>query len=176
MRIMEDIMATGLTGEDYLFFYEEKIALKEEQDGKISLSLRQYIMSKLIEEIYEDAYMKIWIDSKDVFYEEEYYNIKVKNKTSNTLVLADSQVEQEILLQVGSEYRGTNNDNLNVVIYPEETKEFTLSFTKFFDEQSTSDAFIFNAVRVLPKYSGFTDLYEYEINLAEKLYSIEIPF
>lgn len=176
MRIMEDLMATGLTGKKYLYFYEEKIALKEKEDGTVSLSLRQFIDSKILEEVYEDDYVKIWIDSKDVFYEEEHYNIKVKNKTSNTVVLADSQEKNEILLSVGSENRMTNNDNLNVVIYPNETKEYIIKFTKFFDEEYVAKGIIFNAVRILPLYSGFTDLKDYEISKAEKLYSIDMKF
>jgi len=175
MRIMEDLMATGLTGKEYLYFYEEKIALKEE-NGKISLSLRQFIQSEKLDQIYEDAYVKIWIDSKDVFYEDEMYHIKVKNKTSNTVVLADSQEINEILLQVGTENRATNNNNLNVVIYPDETKEYILDFTKFFDEEIAVTGMVFNAVRILPQYSGLTDLKEYELKNAEKLYSIEMPF
>jgi len=175
MRIMEDLMATGLTGKDELFFYEEKIVLGKKSDGSISLSLRQFIENATLEEVYEDAYVKIWVDSKDVFYEEEAYHIRVKNKTSNTIVLADSQAKNEILLQVGSENRVVDEDNLFVVIYPEETNEYTLNFTKFFDEDA-SKGLIFNAVRVLPQYTGLTNLYEYEISKAEKLYSIEIPF
>lgn len=175
MRIMEDLMATGLTNKDNLYFYEEKIALKEEEN-KISLSLRQYITSENIEEIYEDEYVKINIKSKDVFYEQEIYTIEVKNKTSNIVVLGDSQEANEIILQVGSELRGTDMDNLYVVIYPEETQEFSLKFTKFFDEEYLSTGLLFNAVRILPKYSGFEELKDYELSIAERLYSIEIPF
>lgn len=175
MRIMEDLMATGLTNKDNLYFYEEKIALKEEDD-KISLSLRQYITSENIEEIYEDDYVKITIKSKDVFYEQEIYNIEVKNKTSKTVVLADTQESNEIILQVGSEMRGTDVDNLYVVIYPEETQEYSLAFTKFYDEENLPAGLIFNAVRILNQYSGFEELKDYELNTAEALYSIEIPF
>lgn len=176
MRIMEDLMATGLTGSEFLYFYEEKIVMEEEKDGKVSLSVRQFIDSELLEEVYEDEYVKMWIDKKDVFYEEEIYHIKVKNKTLNTVVLADTQEKNEVLLQVGSENRNVGSDNLNIVVYPEETKEYTLNFTKFFDEEYLSRALVFNAVRVLPTYSGFTDLHEAEIKNATKLYSIEIPF
>ena len=175
MRIMEDLMATGLTNKDNLYFYEEKIALKEEDD-KISLSLRQYITSEDIEEIYEDDYVKITVKSKDVFYEQEIYNIEVKNKTSKTVVLADTQESNEIILQVGSEMRGTDVDNLYVVIYPEETQEYSLAFTKFYDEENLPAGLIFNAVRILNQYSGFEELKDYELNTAEALYSIEIPF
>lgn len=175
MRIMEDLMATGLTNKDNLYFYEEKIALKEEDD-KISLSLRQYITSENIEEIYEDDYVKITIKSKDVFYEQEIYNIEVKNKTSKTVVLADTQESNEIILQVGSEMRGTDVDNLYVVIYPDETQEYSLAFTKFYDEENLPAGLIFNAVRILNQYSGFEELKDYELNTAEALYSIEIPF
>lgn len=175
MRIMEDLMATGLTGKDELYFYEEKIALKEE-NGKISLSLRQLITVEDMDEIYEDAYVKIWVEERSVFYEQETYKLRVKNKTSNTVVLADTQEKKEILLQVGTENREANNDNLNVVIYPDETKEYTLRFTKFFDDENQSKGLVFNAVRVLPQYSGFGELKAYEISKAEKLYSISMPF
>ena len=175
MRIMEDLMATGLTGKDELYFYEEKIALKEES-GKITLSLRQLITIEDMDEIYEDSYVKIWVEQCNVFYEQENYKIKIKNKTSNTVVLADTQEKNEVLLQVGTENREANNDNLNIVIYPDETKEYTLKFTKFFDDESKTKGLLFNAVRILPKYSGFAELKEYELSKAEKLYSITIPF
>lgn len=175
MRIMEDLMATGLTNKDDLYFYEEKIALKE-NDGKISLSLRQYITSENIEEIYEDDYVKINVKSKDVFYEQEIYTVEIKNKTSNIVVMADSQENNEIILQVGTESRATDNDNLYVVVYPNETQTFSLNFTKFYDEEKSSVGLIFNAVRILPQYSGFEELKDYELSIAKKLYSIEIPF
>ena len=175
MRIMEDLLATGLTGKDDLYFYEEKIALKEE-NGKISLSLRQLITIEEMDEIYEDSYVKIWVEQRSVFYEQETYKVRIKNKTSNTVVLADNQEKKEIILQVGTENREANNDNLNVVIYPDETREYNLKFTKFFDDDTTVKGLIFNAVRVLPQYSGFSELKEYELSKAEKLYSISIPF
>ena len=175
MRIMEDLMATGLTNKDDLYFYEEKIALKE-NDGKISLSLRQYITSENIEEIYEDEFVKINVKSKDVFYEQEIYTVEIKNKTSNIIVMADSQENNEIILQVGTESRTTDNDNLYVVVHPNETQTFSLNFTKFYDEEKSSVGLIFNAVRILPQYSGFEELKDYELSIAKKLYSIEIPF
>ena len=121
-------------------------------------------------------YKDIWVEQCNVFYEQENYKIKIKNKTSNTVVLADTQEKNEVLLQVGTENREANNDNLNIVIYPDETKEYTLKFTKFFDDESKTKGLLFNAVRILPKYSGFAELKEYELSTAEKLYSITIPF
>ena len=58
---------------------------------------------------------------------------------------------------------------MNIVIYPDETKEYTLKFTKFFDDESKTKGLLFNAVRILPKYSGFAELKEYELSKAEKV-------
>ena len=60
-----------------------------------------------------NKYNGLNIDDRDVFYEEEYYHIRVKNKTSNTIVLADTQEMKEVLLQVGSEKRSCNNDKFS---------------------------------------------------------------
>lgn len=175
MRIIEDLMATGLTGKDELYFYEEKIVLKED-NGKISLSLRQFIANQNIGDIYEDDYIKIWIESKDVFYENEIYNLKIKNKTTNTVVIADGLENKEVFLRVGSQDRTPNNNNLRIVIPAEETKEFFVDFTKFFDETNIIKGIYFNNVRILKQYSGIEQFKEAELENAERLYSIEIPF
>ena len=50
------------------------------------------------------------------------------------------------------------------VIYPDETKRIYTKLYKVFDEENKAKALLFNAVRVLPQYSGFTDLHKSELN------------
>ena len=72
IRIFDDIMKTGMTGQSDIKFYEEKVTVQQ-IDGELKLGLRQYIASKAMDDVYEDDYLKIWIDNKDVFYEQEVY-------------------------------------------------------------------------------------------------------
>ena len=176
IRILEDMMSTGLTGKDEIYFYEEKIVLTEKENGEIALSVRQFVATEDINEIYEDDYIKMWIESKDVFYEKETYTIKVKNKTQKTVVLADKNELNELQIKVGIEARVSSENNLRIVLMPEETNTYTREFVKFADEESRTSGIIFNNVRVLPQYSGIKYFHQDEIDNAEALYSIQIPF
>ena len=175
VRIFENIMKTGLTGKSDIAFYEEKISIHEE-NGELKLGLRQYITTEDMDDIYEDDYLKIWIEKKYVFYEQETFEVKIKNKSDFIAVLADGQEANEVLLQVGSETRDTANNYLNVVLQPGETRDYNLNFTKFYDETYLSTGIIFNTVRILKNYTGLSISRESELKNAEKLYSINIPF
>ena len=175
VKIFENIMKTGLTGKDDLSFYEEKISIHNE-NGQLKLGLRQYITTEKMDDIYEDDYVKIWIEKKNVFYEQEVYTVKIKNKSNYIVVLADGQENYELLLSVGSSVRDTSSDNLNIVLQPGETETYDIKFNKFYDENNLSMSLLFNTVRVLKSYTGLDISKDYELKNAEKLYSINIPF
>ena len=176
MRIMQDLLKTGLTGEDDISYYEEKIVVQQKEDGTLKLGIREFIATENLDDIYEDDYLKIWIEKRDIFYEQELYTIKIKNKSEYIAVLADGTENYEILLKVGTQNREALNDRLYLVIQPGQTSDYTLSFSKFFDEANTTNSLIFNAVRILKTYTGLTLSREAEMAEAEKLYSISIPF
>lgn len=176
IRIFDNIMKTGLTGKEDITFYEEKLVISKEDNGELKLSLRQYITSKNMEDVYEDDYLKIWVEKKHIFYEQETYTLKIKNKSEYIAVLADSQEAYEVLLSVGSQTRDASNDNLSIVIQPNETNLYNLNFVKFYDETYLSNGLIFNAVRILKTYTGLELTKEAELKSAEQLYSIQIPF
>lgn len=176
IRIFDNIMKTGMTGVKDISFYEEKIVISQDKDGKLRLSIKQYINSETMNDVYEDDYLKIWIEKKDVFYEQERYTIKIKNKSQYIAVLADGQEQYESILVVGSQNRDAINSYLNLVINPGETNAYELDFTKFYDETYLSKGMIFNAVRILKTYTALESMHKYELKNAEKLYSIEIPF
>ena len=175
IRIFENIMKTGLTGKSDISFYEEKMSIHNE-NGQLKLGLRQYISSEEMDDIYEDNYLKIWIEQKDTFYEQENYTVKIRNKSDKMAVLADGQENQEIILKVGSYTRDTVGSNLSIVLQPGEERTYGISFTKFYDETYLSSGIIFNTVRILNSYSGMEFTKELELKNAEKLYSINIPF
>lgn len=175
VRIFENIMKTGLTGKEDIEFYEEKVSIHEE-NGELKLGLRQYITTETMEDIYEDDYLKIWIEKKDVFYEQETYTVKIKNKSEFIAVLSDGQEDYEVLLTVGSTTRDTSSDNLSIVIQPGDTETYDINFIKFYDETYLSTGIIFNTVRILKTYTGLEISKDYELDNAERLYSIQIPF
>lgn len=175
VKIFENLMKTGLTGKDEVSFYEEKISIHEE-DGTLKLGIRQYIKTDVMDDIYEDDYLKIWIEKRDVFYEQETYTVKIKNKSEYIAVLADGYENYEALLIVGSTTRDTSSDNLSMVIQPGETETYNINFVKFYDETYLSTGMIFNTVRILKTYTGLEISRDYELKNAERLYSIQIPF
>lgn len=176
VRILENILKTGLTGKQDLAYYEEKISIQEDEQGNLKLSTRQYIKSENLDDVYEDDYMKIWLEKKDVYYEQEVYTMKIKNKTDNIVVIADGTEEYEVFLQVGTQKREATNDNNYIVLQPGETGSYQLKFAKFYDEDNKTYGMAFNAVRVLKSYTGLSITKQQELNNAVKLYSIELPF
>ena len=175
MRIFDDLMKTGLTGVDDIAFYEEKICVSE-VNGVLKLGIKEYISTEKMDDIYEDDYLKIWVEERDLLYEQESYKLMIRNKSDFVAVIADGSENFEAILVVGSVNREVLNNNLNIVISPNETIECTLNFAKFYDETYLSKGIIFNAVRILKAYSGLSTLRQYELDNAEKLYSIQIPF
>jgi len=176
IRILENILKTGLTGKQDLSYYEEKMAIEKNEQGNLVLSIRQFITSEQLNNVYEDDYMKIWIEKKDVYYEQEIYTMKIQNKTDDIIVIADGTEQYEIFLQVGSQKRGAINDNNYIVLQPKEINSYKIGFTKFYDENNKIYGMAFNAVRVLKSYSGLSITKKQELNNATKLYSIELPF
>lgn len=175
IRIFENIMRTGLTGVNDISFYEEKISICE-VNGELKLGIRQYISTETMDNIYEDDYLKIWVEKKDTLYEQESYQIRIRNKSNFIAVLADNSEEMEAMLVVGSAKRESLNSNISIVMQPGETILVNLDFTKFYDETYLSNGIIFNAVRILKTYSGLSFSRQYELENAERLYSIQIPF
>lgn len=174
IRIMEDILKTGLTGQEDLSYYQERIVITE-KDGNLELAVRDYIGKEDLNSVYEDDYIKIWLDDKQVGYETETYTIRIRNKTENIVVMQDWSEDYEVYLQVGTERRRITNDNLNIVINPAETQTYELEFIKFYDEADTASALRFDAVRILKSYTGLSITKQDELDNAVRLYSLEIP-
>lgn len=172
VRFLEDILASGTT--NGYGYYEEKIVVKLEGDT-LKLALDGYIREEEVGIQAEDNYLKMKIIKKDVFYDKVRYKIEFTNKTSNYIVFQDGTELSEIQLQLTNEKRDlvTRSDS-NIVILPNQTKEVTLVFEKFIEEDDSDIAIKLNAIRVLPQFSGDINKAKQEKENALKLYSLTI--
>lgn len=172
IRIMENILATGTT--DKYEYVEEKIAIKEE-NGVLKLSLGGYCGSKELNIETENEYVKTKIVKKDMTYDEETYTIEFTNKSSYYIVISDNTETDEIMLQLTGEKRKAKNLlGGNIVVLPGGTETIQITFDKYFDDEDEPSSMIFNAIRVLPKFSGLISKAETEKKDAIKLYSLTI--
>lgn len=171
VRILDDILATGSTGEAHLFYDEDIFTLiKVVEEYKIGI--RRFIKKEEINKLYEDDYMKMKLLDRVVQYDAETYTVEITNRSEYTLVFADFTENKEIALKVGSEYIGYQKDLYNVVVIrPGQSTKFQFTFGKSYSLSKESEAIIFNAVRILKTYTGNEETKEEEINNAEKLYS-----
>lgn len=172
IRILDNILASGTTqGYGY---YEEKITIKGDKQENLELNIGDFIDKENLTIFGEDDYLKIEILKKVINYETETYTVKFTNKTEYPIVLASNNEELEIGILVDDQVRKANLMIANITIEAYQTQTRELEFTKFADDEKESEAMIFNAIRVLPTYSGNRDLYEQELNNAIKLYSLSI--
>lgn len=175
LRILDDVLATGTTGEEELLYYEEK-AVIEEIDGQIYLSIGGYVTEKKLDTLYEDKTMKLTITNVLKLDEYEIYTVNISNKTDNIIVLSDGGYHSEILLKVGSDLRNLKRNVIEpIVIYPGEKRTFEFKFTKFYDEEKKSDSMVFNTVYILKEYGGDDETIEKQKENAVDAFSFTLP-
>lgn len=152
IRILDDILTSGLTGEDSVKYFEDKLVL-EEKNGEILLSVKEYIDSQELEKIYEDKYMKIVVTKKITMFEEEIYTLQITNRTSNVLVIADGTYDSEMTLSTQNEELIRIEDGYtNIVLQPNSKRTCEISFLNFYDEGETAEKINLKRVRVLKSY------------------------
>lgn len=173
LKLLNDIITTGLTNESYAY-YEEKIAIKKE-NGQLKLSVNDYMGSKELKNVAEDDYLKIRIESKEQYYDHEIYTVKATNKSDKTAIIFDGLAGEEIYLVSETDRRALLNADTSLVLIPGETKTAKLTFSKYYDETIPADQIIFNKIRLLTDYTGNEPTEEEEqLNKAERVYSINV--
>ena len=75
VRYLNDIMATGLTGEKYEYTVE-KYSFYEDKKGNIQMGTGNYIYHKDVKKISENEYLKIDVIDKVANYSAEFYILK----------------------------------------------------------------------------------------------------
>ncbi|MBR3697798.1 MAG: hypothetical protein IKM97_06065 [Clostridia bacterium] len=177
VKYIDDILATGLTNQKYLYS-TEKIVFTKDKDNKLNMSTGNFISYNKINNILENDYLKVDVIDKITKYSIETYNVKITNRTDSTIVIADNLVADEVKLVLPYEYRNMENSNTLIILEPEESRTFNLGFSKFFDDGDTSKAILFGAIRVIEDYKGAYGTEEEqkkEIENAIAKFSIEIP-
>lgn len=172
VRILNDILASGTT--DEYTYSEDKFVVKEE-DGILKLALNGYCGTEDVNILAESDYLNIRILKKEVTYDQVTYTVEFKNKSQYFIVLEDGTEESEISLKVVDEKRKEQSaDGSNLILLPKVTETRELTFTKFFYDGQTASSLDFDAIRVLPVYSGKKENAEKEKEKAIKLYSLSI--
>ncbi len=175
LRILDDVLETGLTGEEQLLYYEEK-AVIEEVDDKLFLSIGGYIKEEELDTLFEDEYMKLTVDKVVVMDDKEIYTMNVRNKTDNIIIIADNSDINEIGMKMGTETRKVQEIPMGgIVLYPSEGKNtYELPFTKFYDETEKSESIVFNTVYIVTKYVQDEEIMKKEKENAIDSYSFEL--
>lgn len=151
VRYFDDILATGLTGSEY-GYTQENFTFYAGDDG-MEMNVGDYIYHTDIKSIAENEYLKVDVIDKVVNYSIETYQVKFTNRSNYTIVIADGQENNEILLGLSNETRKRSELN-DIVLEPEDSLTATFTFPKFVDDNDISQKLILSSVRVMEKYSG----------------------
>ena len=172
IKILDDILATGLTNQEYAT-YTEKMAISKNGD-KLQLCVNDYMGHSELKKFAEDDNTKIRIESRDEYYEFEIYTIKITNKTDKYLVIYDKILGNEMTISSGNDTRGPTNVSSLITLIPEETKTFEVTFPKYYDEKTKEDTISFNKIRIMTDYTGEEKTEEEQQAKTEQNYGIEI--
>jgi len=88
VKLMEDILSTGRTGQTTM--YTDYYTIVKTEQGEQKLNINRYIGRKNIEKETVGGTATVKVLSKDVYLDYELYNMEIKNNTSKT-ILIDSQ-------------------------------------------------------------------------------------
>lgn len=148
----DDFLATGLTNTEYSYT-EEKMAFKENEDGQLEMSVGNFIKHENINLSTENEYLKIDVKDRIVNYATEEYTVRFTNRTNYDIVISDYVEENEITLSLSNEVRGAEQHE-DIVLGSNETKDVKIVFSKYVDDNDSSNFINFNNIRVLEDYYG----------------------
>lgn len=148
----DDFLATGLTNTEYSYT-EEKMAFKENEDGQLEMSVGNFIKHENINLSTENEYLKIDVKDRIVNYATEEYTVRFTNRTNYDIVISDYVEENEITLSLSNEVRGAEQHE-DIVLGSNETKDVKIIFSKYVDDNDSSNFINFNNIRVLEDYYG----------------------
>ena len=177
VKYIDDILATGLTNQVYMYS-TEKIIFKKVSGGKYEMAVGNFISYDDINSISENEYLKIDIQERMVRYSIETYTVKFTNRTDSTVVVSDNLQNNEVNLVLTGEYRARMNSDTRIVLGPEETKTVSLIFEKFADDGDKAQALLFGTIRVIEDYKGVDGTKEeqnIEIDNAIAKFSMQVP-
>lgn len=175
LKLFDDIMATGLTNNNYK--YKEEIIIAYYNDkNEIVFNFGEFIDREKISSVQENDYLKVDVESRIINYGNEIYYVRLTNRSNYTIVIQDGNVEdEEVLLNIGNENRANEISN-PIVLKPRESKTISVYFNKFYDDGDESKSIILNNIRVMENYTGNAETASQEIENAVDKLSMELSF
>ena len=155
VKFTEDILATGLTGSEYLYT-TDKFTFYYDDKG-LEMNVGDYIFHEKPKRISENEYLKIDVTDRYVNYSIETYTVRLTNKSDYTVIVSDGAEVDEVILRLPNEYR-TRSEVDPIVLKPGEDATISMTFKKFVDDGDNPNALTFSLVRVMEKYSGVEDV------------------
>ena len=152
LYVVDDIESTGATNG-----YDEKkekiVVIKNGDEYKISN--QGYVGNEKFDNVSSEAEeIKAVVNSKDISYQKEAYNLTITNKTDKYLLISDGTYTNEVTLNLGDQKRNaTNTQNATFLLGPNETKNFVFIFNKFADDGKDPTEINFNLVRLYENYN-----------------------
>lgn len=178
IKYSQDLLATGVTNNNYLFT-EEMMVFKKQRNGNIDMAVGNFIEFKEIKNISENEYLKVDVKQVIKYYSVEEYIVKFTNRTDDTIVIADGEQDNEVILVTNfGDTRSRMDIDDNIVLGPNESKTMVFDFQKYYDNDDDSKNITFGSVRVMEQYSGTNvsdETIQSEMQNAVAKFSVSIP-
>ncbi len=166
VKLYDNFLATGLTNQSYRYV-EEKMAISKDDGGNIVFSVGNYMGSQDLQYQASNDYLVARITKSVEKYSFIIYNLQFTNRSNYTVVIQDGNTDDtEIYINIGDETRGCMEKDTKIVLAPGETKNVSISFSKFYDSETKVDSLVLNAVRVMENYTGDEETAQQEIDNA----------
>ena len=177
VKYIDNILATGLTNQNYLYS-TEKIVFNKNSNGGYDMATGNFIKHDDINNVSENEYIKIDIKDRIIKYSLEIYEVKFTNRTDSTVVVQDNLESSEINLVLSQEYRSVDNPDTRIILEPNGEQTATIVFNKFADDGEDSVGILFSSIRVIEDYKGernTEDEQKAEIDNALAKFSMQVP-
>lgn len=166
VKLYDNFLATGLTNQSYRYV-EEKMAINYDDNGNIVFSVGNYMGSQELQFQASNDYLVARVTKSVEKYSFIIYNLELTNRSNYTVVVQDGNTDDvEIYINTENEIRGCIEEETDIVLAPGETKNVSISFSKFYDSNTSVDSLVLNAVRVMENYTGSEETAEQEIENA----------
>ena len=143
------------------------MAINYDEDGNIVFSVGNYMGSQDLQYQASNDYLIARVTKSVEKYSFIIYNLELTNRSNYTVVVQDGNTDDtEIFINIGDETRGCIEDDTDIVLGPGETKNVSISFSKFYDSDTEVDGLVLNAVRVMENYTGNEETAQQEIDNA----------
>lgn len=174
VKYIDDFLATGLTKQEYRYTQENMTFFKNEND--IEMNVGNYMYHTDVKSISENDYLKIDVLDKEVYYSMEAYEVKFTNRSNYTVVVADGEEVDEVILILNNESRQSAELD-HIVLEPKQSMTLEFEFPKFIDDNDQSQSLMFPAIRVMEQYSGTEvedEIIQSEIDNAIAKFSMQV--